>query len=323
VDISNESFFGTLPPTPAESVSGEYFFNTLSDEPEDVVGAEGVFKTLSGSDDPEDPTISGEFFFVTLDIHNDDEVSAESSFVTASIPTPSDDKEYFFDTLLNNPVPNTSGEFSFTTGSGGGGGGGGGGGILTTTTTTPATTTPMACARYLKKFIRFGRDNDRLEVLKLQLFLKHYEKMNVPISGVYDLQTMRAVERFQARYGQDVLGPWGITDSTGYVFITTTYAINHIYCGLDTANDIDLRNIIQEFEQITGERLAAAPAGGNDEQTAVATATVIAKSDGINAVRLLAALGALGGFVPHLSFQNADLPLFFPYLLFDRRFFFS
>lgn len=99
------------------------------------------------------------------------------------------------------------------------------------------------CYPYLLEYIKFGRQNNPIEVLKLQVFLREFEGFSeVPLSGVYDAVTFGAVKEFQERYGRDILRPWGITGFTGYVFITTRLAINNIYCGRDTANDLDLRN---------------------------------------------------------------------------------
>lgn len=124
-------------------------------------------------------------------------------------------------------------------------GGGGGTSRTVATTTIIATSTPeLTCDPYLKKFIRLGEDNDPIEVKKLQLFLKEFEKEEgIVISGIYDLPTYEAVKRFQAKYGLDVLNPWGIGESTGYVFITTTMKINLLYCDSLDHITLDLRNV--------------------------------------------------------------------------------
>jgi hypothetical protein len=92
-------------------------------------------------------------------------------------------------------------------------------------------------------------------VLKLQVFLRTYEGFsNVPTSGFYDKVTEEAVRAFQVRYGQDVLNPWGLgaMEPTGYVFITTTYAINQIYCNRTTANNFDLRQVYPNSGTVSG-----------------------------------------------------------------------
>jgi hypothetical protein len=77
----------------------------------------------------------------------------------------------------------------------------------------------------------------------LEVFLNDFEGFNLPIDGFYNQADYEAVKIFQSRYGIDVLNPWGleVNDPTGYVYITTTYAINQIYCARTTANDFDFR----------------------------------------------------------------------------------
>lgn len=114
---------------------------------------------------------------------------------------------------------------------------------------------PTSCPLYLTKYIRYGYNNDPWEVLKLQVFLRTYEGFsNVPTSGFYDKVTEEAVRAFQVRYGQDVLNPWGLgaMEPTGYVFITTTYAINQIYCNRTTANNFDLRQVYPNSGTVSG-----------------------------------------------------------------------
>ena len=116
---------------------------------------------------------------------------------------------------------------------------------VTTATTIPTGTptsspvpTPMPvgivsgeCFEYLRAFIKFGANNDRVEVLKLQSFLRTFEgTANVPLSGIYDTATRDAVNAFQEKYRDDVLTPWGLTSHTGYVYITTKRQINTVYC---------------------------------------------------------------------------------------------
>lgn len=118
-------------------------------------------------------------------------------------------------------------------------GGGGGGYIIPPTVEEEI---PTTCSEYLLEYIRLGWNNNPLEVVKLQVFLNYFEGFNLPITGVYTLADFNAVSIFQARYGRDILGPWGISDSTGFVFITTRMAINNIVCHLSTENNLDLRN---------------------------------------------------------------------------------
>ncbi len=87
------------------------------------------------------------------------------------------------------------------------------------------------CTPYLKSFIRYGAKNDIEEVKKLQLFLRDVKGMKeVKVTGIYDRTSLRAVMKFQAGLGKDVLSPWNLSSPTGYVYITTSRAINRIHC---------------------------------------------------------------------------------------------
>jgi hypothetical protein len=205
-------------------------------------------------------------------------------------------------TTLDTIVINPNGENTFTTLSNGGGGGGGGGGgsgggyVLAQQT--------YSCGILLHEFIKYGQANNRLEVIKLQIFLRTFEGFNnLQVTGVYDLPTYRAVEIFQKRYSQDILGPWEIDDSTGYVYITTRLAINNIFCGRSTTNDLDLRNFYREYKVVTGEDFAFAPdpdETDTDDGYFIVSTTTDATSTPIVVVKrswLMAGLGGLLDFI--------------------------
>ena len=144
-----------------------------------------------------------------------------------------------------------------TAGSGGNGGGGGGGsggngpvtgsfglvdgsaggvvlGASTTTALSVATSTVTdineSCNRFLTAFIRSGRKNDETQVRRLQTILRDYEGATIEVNGVYDAATLAAVHAFQSKYASEILTPWGIEESTGFVYLTTRKKINEIYC---------------------------------------------------------------------------------------------
>ncbi len=197
-----------------------------------------------------------------------------------------------------------------------GGGGGGGRSRRRTTPTVLATTTPAApgiCQPYLLKFIRFGAANDPNEVRKLQVFLRDFQGLDVPVSGFYDEATFEAVKIFQLRYTKDVLKPWGVSYATGYVYITTTLAINNIYCERDPANTLDLRS-----------RLPKLPASVIDSILATSTPTStpfleIGEATSTNSL-MLAALGVFNFFkqIPCWWWILILLCIIF-YLLFQLR----
>lgn len=81
---------------------------------------------------------------------------------------------------------------------------------------------------YLQSYIKYGANNNIEEVKKLQTFLNENEGESIPVTGFYGNITKEAVNRFQLKYKEDVLTPWGITEPTGYVYKTTQRKINMI-----------------------------------------------------------------------------------------------
>ena len=86
------------------------------------------------------------------------------------------------------------------------------------------------CADYLTGSIHRGWQNDPAEVAKLQEFLNTYEGEQLSVSSSYGAADEAAVRRFQDKYRDDILTPWGNRHSTGYVFKTTRTKINQLYC---------------------------------------------------------------------------------------------
>jgi len=87
------------------------------------------------------------------------------------------------------------------------------------------------CNPLLTTYIRYGEENDSAEVSKLQAFLslnEHFD--NIALTGTYDEPTYRAVHAFQRRYAADILDPWGVAQTTGYVYYTTQKRINELWC---------------------------------------------------------------------------------------------
>jgi len=94
----------------------------------------------------------------------------------------------------------------------------------------PPTPTPGSCY-YLLDYLRADFNNNPVEVIKLQVFLKELEGFrNLQITGVYDAQTIVALDAFQNRYASDILTPWGHTAPTSYTYILTKKKVNEIYC---------------------------------------------------------------------------------------------
>lgn len=223
--VSNEvSTSAPSLPSPTRAVSGEASLTTLTPggpgptNPQRAISAEISATTLT----PGGPT-------PLLAI------SAEISATTLGTGGPS-------------PLLAISEEISTTTPGGPGGPGGpgtppgGSGGSGFTSSGGGYVALPRPCQVLLHEYIKPGAVNNAWEVIKLQLFLKVYEgESGLRITGVYDNDTIAAVRRFQLRQSAAILTPWGLTEPTGYVFITTKLAINNIFCGRNPANDLDLR----------------------------------------------------------------------------------
>jgi hypothetical protein len=130
------------------------------------------------------------------------------------------------DTDETDPITGGGGGSSGGGSSGGSGGGSGGGGGTVLGTTSGG----GGSCHYLTKFIKPGADNDFEQVVRLQAFLKVFEGANVDVNGTYDAASIAAVHAFQSKYVADILAPWEINHSTGYVYLTTRKKINEIYC---------------------------------------------------------------------------------------------
>jgi len=86
------------------------------------------------------------------------------------------------------------------------------------------------CKRYLREYILPGQKNNREEVKKLQEFLNEYESEKLVVDGEYKQVDIEAVKRFQAKYLDQIMLPWGVQEPTGRVYRTTTAKINLMSC---------------------------------------------------------------------------------------------
>lgn len=135
-----------------------------------------------------------------------------------------------------------------TTGGGGSGGSGGsngpivgsmgtffGGGStgqvlgVSTGTSTPGSPNELQCSTYINAFMGPDRNNDPEQVRRLQGILVG-EGFSVDINGTFDDKTFEAVKAFQLKYADDILKPWGLTQPTGYVYLTTRKKLNEVFC---------------------------------------------------------------------------------------------
>lgn len=95
---------------------------------------------------------------------------------------------------------------------------------------------PASCSEYLHSYIKMGKENDKADVVRLQVFLNQYMNAKLVPTGVYDKETFGVLKAFQVKEAGQVLMPWKATpggikeDGTGYVFKTTKRWINMIKC---------------------------------------------------------------------------------------------
>jgi hypothetical protein len=96
-----------------------------------------------------------------------------------------------------------------------------------------------SCEPLLTQYLRIGQNNDSSEVTKLQEFLNEHLGLTIPVTGFFGPATFSGVEAFQMKYGNEVLVPWasrpdsgitGPTTPTGYVYQTTRWQINNLWC---------------------------------------------------------------------------------------------
>lgn len=90
--------------------------------------------------------------------------------------------------------------------------------------------TTNRCEPYLTNYIHPNATNDPSAVRRLQLFLILYEDEQLPLDGTYNTPTQQAVARYQTRYADEVLTPWGLSSPTSHVYYTTRKHINEQFC---------------------------------------------------------------------------------------------
>lgn len=99
----------------------------------------------------------------------------------------------------------------------------------------PSEFSNYVCKRYLREYILPGAKNNPEEVKKLQSFLNEVEGESLVVDGEYKQVDIDAVKRFQKKYLDQIMLPWGVNEPTGRVFQTTTAKINLMSCAKKTA----------------------------------------------------------------------------------------
>lgn len=109
--------------------------------------------------------------------------------------------------------------------------------------------------------LRSDSNNDTIQVIKLQNFLKNSENLNVDINGTFDLKTENAVKAFQVKYLDTVMRPWGASRGSGIVYITTSKKINELACAKPIVFSDSELSIINEYRN----RVALTGTGGGND----------------------------------------------------------
>lgn len=86
------------------------------------------------------------------------------------------------------------------------------------------------CGDLLIGPIGLWNENNSQEVKDLEIFLNQTQWESLDENGVYEQADFEAVKRFQLKYREEILDPWGIDIPTWYVFRTTVKKINEVYC---------------------------------------------------------------------------------------------
>ena len=111
-------------------------------------------------------------------------------------------------------------------------------------------------------YMKFGANNNTIEVTKLQNFLKNIEKLDVDVNGIFDRKTEKAVIAFQNKYSSTIMGPWSTNQGTGFVYITTQKQINKIACNLPltlNANELAIINNSKTAKSATKSEVIITP----------------------------------------------------------------
>ncbi len=147
---------------------------------------------------------------------------------------------------------------------GGGGGGGGGIGGHRHPVVVGEILGATSCG-YLRDYLHIGWQNDPIEVLKLQSFLNVFEGESLSYTSVFDKPTFDAVSRFQNKYFDDILAPWGHKAPTGFVYILTKKKVNEIYCNTVLSLSQANKDEIATFKAFMDSQdvLSSASFGGN------------------------------------------------------------
>lgn len=152
----------------------------------------------------------------------------------------------------------------------------------TTSEVVSSAVSTISCDAYLTAFIRPRAENNSGQVERLQSVLAG-EGFAVGESGVYDVVTIESVRAFQSKFADEILTPWGISEPTGFVYLTTRKKVNEIYCKSRDlfALSVDEAREINEFK---GRSKTIRPLPNDDKPVIVPTPEIRVNSESAETV---------------------------------------
>lgn len=93
-----------------------------------------------------------------------------------------------------------------------------------------STTASSSCDAYLTSFIARDTQAPTDQIHRLQRFINDFTPYTIPINEAFDTNTENAVREFQREHASEILEPWGLSEPTGNVYLTTKKKINDMYC---------------------------------------------------------------------------------------------
>jgi peptidoglycan hydrolase-like protein with peptidoglycan-binding domain len=103
-------------------------------------------------------------------------------------------------------------------------------GVANSTFTVVASGGGDLCTPYITSFMKLNQLNNQEQVRRLQKYLNQHEGEHLAVSGTFGYNTFIAIKRYQQKYAQDILYPWGMKEPSGYVYKTTLNHINRQLC---------------------------------------------------------------------------------------------
>ena len=161
---------------------------------------------------------------------------------------------------------------------------------LVTLANTTAPATIINSCPLITTYMKFGGINNPTDVAKLQVFLKDSQGLDVTVNGIFDQQMENAVRAFQSKYMSQIMGPWGATQSSGYVYITTLKKVNEIACNTPLTLSPSEMAVINAYKDQQNQNGSAVGTSTN------ATTTPLIPLIGQNSTGAAALVATVGSF---------------------------